>query len=58
MDSDDLSDLMNLLFRFKNEYDTKWMAGIDLIINGLEKEVEKERDFELKKKGISRRSPF
>jgi len=58
MDSDELFDLVNLLHKFRNDYDTKWMEGIDLLIPGLEKEVEKQRNIELQKKGIKRRSPF
>jgi hypothetical protein len=58
MNSDELFELSNLLFKFKNDVETHWDLAIDGILRVVEQETEKARKEELIKKGITRRSPF
>jgi len=58
MNSDELFELSSLLYRFRNEHSEHNVPGIDLILDGLDKEIERVKNEELKKKGVTRRSPF
>jgi ATP-dependent protease HslVU (ClpYQ) ATPase subunit len=58
MNSEELLDLENLLWRFRNEFETHWTLAIDEILKIIHKERMKKGEEESERKGITRRSPF